>query len=89
MFSERSAGEYDTRARRRRIAVTNSRKPISSFSRRLLVGVYARENGFIVASSHFRAHPHRHGQMPVTECHQVQQGVSPGKCANRARAERL
>ena len=43
MFSEGSSGEYETRARTRRTAKTNTRKPISSLSRRLAVGVNARE----------------------------------------------
>src|ERR1039457_6544830 len=43
VFSEGSSGEYDTSARTRRTAKTNIRKPISSLSRRLAVGVKARE----------------------------------------------
>src|ERR671931_1374883 len=86
VFSEGSAGEYETKARKRRTAETNSRNPISSFRRRLLVGVQARENGFIVASSHLQARPHRHGQMPVTACPSGHPGHTYWKCANRARA---
>src|ERR1022692_3245830 len=41
--SDGSSGEYDTSARTRRAAKTNTRKPISSLSRRLAVGVKARE----------------------------------------------
>src|ERR1035441_4156818 len=43
VFSDGSSGEYDTSARTRRAAKTNTRKPISSLSRRLAVGVKARE----------------------------------------------
>src|SRR5664280_3077788 len=43
VFNEGSSGEYDTSARTRRAAKTNTRKPISSLSRRLAVGVKARE----------------------------------------------
>src|SRR5438309_775488 len=42
LFNDGSSGEYDARARKRRTAETNSRKPISSFNRRLLVGTKAR-----------------------------------------------
>src|ERR1019366_3079841 len=43
VFNDGSSGEYDTSARTRRTAKTNIRKPISSLSRRLAVGVKARE----------------------------------------------
>jgi hypothetical protein len=38
LFNEGSSGEYEASARKRRSAETHSRKPISSFSRRLPVG---------------------------------------------------
>jgi hypothetical protein len=47
VFSEGSSGEYEASARKRRAAETNSSKPISSFSRRLVVGVNAREKYFM------------------------------------------
>src|ERR1022692_3404391 len=39
LFSEGSSGEYEASARKRRSAETHNRNPISSFSRRLPVGV--------------------------------------------------
>src|SRR5690348_15147968 len=42
VFNEGSSGEYDTSARVRRTAKTNTKKPISSLSRRFGVGVNAR-----------------------------------------------
>ena len=38
LFSDGSSGEYEANARKRRSAETHNRKPISSLSRRLLVG---------------------------------------------------
>src|SRR5271165_3701941 len=49
VFSEGSSGEYETRARTRRTAKTKTRKPISSLSRRLAVGVKVRAMMFILA----------------------------------------
>src|SRR5271165_5755884 len=49
VFSEGSRGEYETTARTRRTAKTKSRKPISSLSRRLAVGVNVRAMTFILA----------------------------------------
>src|ERR1019366_9447522 len=43
VFSEGSSGEYDTRARTRRAAVTHSREPISSLRRRVAGGIKAPE----------------------------------------------
>src|SRR5262252_1505274 len=42
VFSDGSSGEYETSARTRRAAKIRTRNPISSLSRRLLVGVNAR-----------------------------------------------
>src|SRR5271169_480648 len=39
LFSEGSSGEYEASARNRRSAETHNRNPISSFSRRLPVGL--------------------------------------------------
>src|SRR5437763_13818292 len=47
VFSEGSRGEYETRARKRRPAQTNSKKPTSSLSRRLSVGVKTRARNFM------------------------------------------
>src|SRR5271155_2562381 len=49
LFSEGSSGEYEASARKRRSAETQSRKPISSFSRRLLVGTKTDERKFMMA----------------------------------------
>src|SRR5271166_6914918 len=49
VFSEGSSGEYETSARTRRTAKTKTRKPISSLSRRLAVGVNVRATMFILA----------------------------------------
>src|SRR5947208_2615279 len=49
VFSEGPDGEYDASARNRRSAETNNRKPISSLSRRFLVGVNATETNFMKA----------------------------------------
>src|SRR3954471_4464707 len=49
VFNDGSAGEYEARARNRRSAETNNRKPISSLSRRFLVGVNATETNFMKA----------------------------------------
>src|SRR5690242_12034252 len=47
LLNEGSTGEYEASARKRRAAETSSRKPISSFSRRLFVGTRARETYFM------------------------------------------
>src|SRR5271157_4665702 len=49
VFSEGSSGEYEISARTRRTAETKTRKPISSLSRRLAVGVNVRAMMFILA----------------------------------------
>src|ERR1022692_4376684 len=58
VFRDGSSGEYDTSARTRRTAKTKTRKPISSLSRRLAVGVKARETIFILAYG-FATEPRR------------------------------
>src|SRR5271165_1465160 len=58
VFSEGSSGEYETRARTRRTAKTKTRKPISSLSRRLAVGVNVRATMFILTYG-FAAEPRR------------------------------
>src|SRR6266496_3020771 len=50
LFSEGSSGEYDASARKRRSAETHNRKPSSSFSRRLLVGLKMRAMNFIMGT---------------------------------------
>src|SRR5690242_10676351 len=52
VFNDGSSGEYETSARTRRIAKTKIRKPISSLSRRLVVGVNGRAR-FILAFDRF------------------------------------
>src|SRR5437763_15331026 len=42
VLNDGSSGEYETRARTRKVAKTNTRKPISALSRRLAVGENAR-----------------------------------------------
>src|SRR5271169_1185171 len=49
LFSEGSSGEYEASARKRRSAETHNRKPISSFSRRLPVGMKMLERKFMMA----------------------------------------
>src|SRR5690349_8711662 len=49
VFIEGSDGEYEASARKRRSAETNNRNPISSLSRRFLVGVNAAETNFMKA----------------------------------------
>src|SRR3974377_533737 len=49
VLSDPSSGEYDTRARARKAATTRTRKPISSLSRLLVVGVNARARTVILA----------------------------------------
>jgi hypothetical protein len=51
VFSEGSIGEYEARARKRRIAETKNRNPTSSFNRLFEVGVNSREMDFIEVSS--------------------------------------
>src|SRR5271165_2766900 len=58
VFSEGSSGEYETSARTRRTAKTKTRKPISSLSRRLAVGVNVRATMFILTYG-FAAEPRR------------------------------
>src|ERR1035438_8536708 len=50
VFRDGSSGEYDTSARTRRTAKTSIRKPISSLSRRLAVGINARDRTVMLAS---------------------------------------
>src|SRR5580700_871178 len=52
LLSEGSSGEYEASERKRRSAETHSRKPISSFSRRLPVGtnILARKRMWAVSS---------------------------------------
>src|SRR5581483_8060462 len=47
LLSDGSSGEYDASARKRRSAETHNRKPISSLSRRLLVGAKIRDRYFM------------------------------------------
>src|SRR5947208_10921751 len=47
LLKDGSSGEYEANARKRRSAETHSRKPSSSFSRRLFVGLKIRAMNFI------------------------------------------
>ena len=47
LLNDGSSGEYEASARRRRSAETHNKKPISSLSRRLLVGAKMREIYFM------------------------------------------
>src|SRR5437868_12655857 len=49
VLNEGSSGEYEDSARKRRSAETHNRNPISSLSRRLLVGAKIREMDFMGA----------------------------------------
>src|SRR5713101_6444920 len=49
LLNEGSSGEYEASARKRRSAETHKRSPISSLSRRLLVGAKIREMDFMGA----------------------------------------
>src|SRR5271169_6311023 len=64
VFSDGSSGEYETRARTRRVAKTKTRKPISSLSRRLAVGVNGRAK-FIFAFGRFEEPLCLRGLMPT------------------------
>ena len=55
LFNDGSSGEYDANARNRRSAETHNRNPISSLSRRLLVGAKIRGKTFIQRISRTRA----------------------------------
>src|SRR5438270_5123144 len=64
LFSEGSSGEYEANARKRRRAETHNRNPISSLSRRLLVGAKIREKYFI-----WRIVPRRKTLLPALQNH--------------------
>src|SRR5204863_5784156 len=49
LLNDGSSGEYEASARKRRSAETHNRNPISSLSRRLLVGAKIREMDFMGA----------------------------------------
>src|SRR5256884_2012903 len=64
LFRDGSSGEYEASARKRRRAETHNRNPISSLSRRLLVGAKIREKYFI-----WRIVPRRKTLLPALPNH--------------------
>src|SRR5437762_9768845 len=59
LLNDGSSGEYEASARKRRSAETHNRNPISSLSRRLLVGAKIREMAFMCALDTIRHYRRR------------------------------